>query len=105
MSLSADGLEPLPETLAGVGARARELRLSLNLTRAEVAARSGVGLATIARFERAGQATLENVLRVAVVLGAEEGFRALFARPRYRTIDEAFAQEATKTRKRARRAR
>ena len=38
MSLPADGPEPLPETLAGGGARARELRLSLNLTRAEVAA-------------------------------------------------------------------
>jgi transcriptional regulator with XRE-family HTH domain len=90
------------DVLTDIGHRARELRLLRNLTQGDLARRSGVGSATIQRFEHRGQVSMENALRIAFALGAEEGFGRLFEPPKYATLDEALAQPKTKTRKRAR---
>jgi hypothetical protein len=67
-----------------------------------VARRAGLGLATVQRFEKSGQAGFDAVLAIAWVLRAEGGFEHLFELPPFKTIDQALAQEALVTRKRAR---
>lgn len=54
------------------------------------------------RFEKTGQAGFDAVLAIAWVLRAEAGFEKVFELPAFRSIDEALAQEALVTRKRAR---
>ena len=95
---------PTPsDVLIAVGERARQLRLLRDLTQEDLARRSGVGTATLYRFEKTGRLSLENALRIAVALGAEDAFQHLFALPKYTSLDEALARPATVRRKRARR--
>jgi transcriptional regulator with XRE-family HTH domain len=94
-------------TLAALGQRARNLRIFRQLRQGDLASRAGVALGTVARFERTGRASVENVLRIASVLGAAGGFERLFELPKYRTLDEALAHPAGagRLRVRARRSR
>jgi len=91
------------DTLERLGERARALRIIRQLQQVEVAARAGIGVATVKRFERSGRASMENALRIATVLAADPAFDALFALPRYRTLDEALGRAEVTTRKRVRR--
>ena len=89
------------ETLRGIGERARELRLIRKLRQEELATRAGVGIATVRRFEKTGTASIENVLRVASALGAEQAFEKLFEAPPFASLDEALSRPATTQRRRA----
>jgi transcriptional regulator with XRE-family HTH domain len=92
---------PFRETLAAVGQRARQLRLIRRLAQEELAARAGVGIATIQRFERTGQASLETTLRIATALNADAPFAKLFEAPAYASLDEALERPDVSTRRRA----
>ncbi len=98
----ADYFLSIGDTLSSLGARVQRLRLSRNVTQQELAEKAGVGLKALRRLESAGQGTLENTVRVAVALGAQEPFNVLFELPPYRSLAEAEAQEAVTTRRRAR---
>lgn len=89
------------ETLTALAERARQLRLLRSLRQEEVAARAGVGVATVHRFEKAGTASIENVLRIATALQAEAGFEKLFELPPFASLDEALARPKIMTRRRA----
>lgn len=89
------------ETLRAIGERARQLRLLRKLRQDEVAARAGVGVATVHRFEKTGTASFENVLRIAAALQAEAGFDKLFELPAYSSLDEALQRPAVTRRQRA----
>jgi transcriptional regulator with XRE-family HTH domain len=92
----------LSETLSATGGRARHLRLVRKLSQAELAARAGVGVATIHRFEKTGTASIENVLRIATALRVETVFDKLFEAPAYTSLDEALARpDVAATRQRA----
>lgn len=80
-----------PQTLAALGRRARALRLIQKLQQQELALRAGVGVATLHRFEKTGQCSLENALRIASALGAGQGFERLFEIPKYASIDDVLA--------------
>lgn len=75
-------------TLQALGERARQLRLSRKLSQQELADRAGLGVATIHRFEKVGNASLENVLRIATALRAEAPLATLFELPEYASLDE-----------------
>src|SRR5687767_4245553 len=90
------------DALRQLGRRARGLRIIRALKQDELASRAGLTRGTVARFERTGKTSVENVLRIAMVLGAEEGFDKLFEPPKYRTLDEALARPAPETRQRVR---
>lgn len=89
------------ETLSAVGQRARQLRLLRSLRQEEVAARAGVGVATVHRFEKAGTASIETALRIATALNAEASFEKLFELPAFASLDEALARPEVTTRQRA----
>ena len=82
------------ERLESLGRRARELRILRQMQQRELAVHAGVSLGTVARFERTGKASIENVLRIAAALGADEAFAHLFEPPKYRTLDEALSVPA-----------
>ncbi len=92
---------PFQQTLSAIGERARQLRLLRNLRQDELAARAGVGVATVHRFEKTGIASFENVLRIATALQAEAGFDRLFEPPAYSSLDEALERPAVAKRQRA----
>jgi transcriptional regulator with XRE-family HTH domain len=98
-------MDSYEEALQGLGQRARTLRLYRALQQREVAERAGIGLGTVIRFEHTGRASTENVLRIAGVLAAEEGFDKLFELPKYRSLDEALGVPGALKRRRVRRKR
>jgi len=92
-------------TLQDLGERARALRVLRVLRQDELAQRAGVGLMTVRRFEHTGRASMENVLRIATALGADDAFAQLFQAPKFRTLDEALAQPQARKVQRVRRRR
>jgi transcriptional regulator with XRE-family HTH domain len=92
---------PFHETLRALGERARQLRLLRKLRQDELAARAGVGVATIHRFEKTGTASFETVLRIATALNVEAAFDKLFEAPAYASLDEALTRPEVTTRRRA----
>ncbi len=74
-----------------IAVRAKAARLAANLSQQGLAERSGVPLGTLKRFERAGAASIEVVVRIALALRMENGFETLFAPPRFASIDEVLA--------------
>ena len=65
----------------GLAKRARERRLLLNITQAELAERSGVSLASVRRFETSGEISLRSFLAMALVLGELKEVAELFQPP------------------------
>jgi len=74
-----------------IAVRAKAARLAANLSQQGLAERSGVPLRTLKRFERAGAASIEVVVRIALALRMENGFETLFAPPRFTSINEVLA--------------
>lgn len=76
--------------------RIKALRLSRNWKRLTLAERSGVSEASVKRFERTGQISLENLLKLAFTLDRLEELTALFAPAPAASIQELEAlQEIT----------
>jgi len=73
------------------------------LTQADLAARSGVPLGTLKRFERMGEVSLSTLLALAEALDALDGFQALFPPVEARTLAEVERQARQPRRARARR--
>jgi transcriptional regulator with XRE-family HTH domain len=71
-----------------LAARVKQRRREGKLTQTALAAKSGVSLGSIKRFETGGEVSLSSLLRVAVALGYEDDFAALFARKNYQSLDE-----------------
>jgi transcriptional regulator with XRE-family HTH domain len=81
---------------------ARDRRIALGITQADLAARSGVPLGTLKRFERLGEISLSSLLALAEALDALEGFHALFPLPEARTLEEVERQAERPKRARSR---
>jgi transcriptional regulator with XRE-family HTH domain len=77
-----------PELCRLVGKRAGELRLARGMRQADLAEAAGVTLSTLKRFERSGEVGFETIVRVALALGAEREFAALFPSPEPRSLDQ-----------------
>lgn len=58
--------------------KAKRRRLDMNLSQQGLADRSGVRIATLRVFERQGKISLENLLKLAVVLEELQAFSDLF---------------------------
>jgi transcriptional regulator with XRE-family HTH domain len=82
----------------------RARRLSLELTQEGLAARSGVPLATLRKFEQKGSISLESFLKVLMVVGGLEELIDLLkpAKPVFKSIDEVLNDKDAISRKRGR---
>ena len=88
--------------MRGLAERARRQRLDENLTQDGLAARAGVSLGSLKRFERTGEISLENLIRIALALGAAEEFNRLFVPHDPRNLDEILAASRARARGRRR---
>ncbi len=78
-----------PEDVAHkMAQKARQLRLARKWKQSTLADRSGVSLASLRRFERTGQISLKNLLRLSFVLGRLGDFEQLLQRPEAGSIRE-----------------
>ena len=78
-----------PEEIAKDIAKAEKIkRKKRKLTQAELAARSGVSLGSLKRFEQTGEISFVSLIRIADVLGEAEQFSELFQTREYRSIQE-----------------
>ena len=66
----------------------RRRRIEKNLTREDIAKKSGVAISNITRFEQKGLISLKNLISIAMVMKYTSGMRYLFASPKYSTMEE-----------------
>lgn len=72
-------LKSQQEIMQDIAARAKDKRLQQNLTQEGLAARSGVSLGSIKRFERTGEISLKSLIDIALSLGCLDDFENIFA--------------------------
>lgn len=73
------GIRETPQTvLLEIAEKHKRLRKRRGYTQAELAERSGVSLGSLKRFERSGQISMENLLKLAHVLNRLSDFRVIF---------------------------
>jgi HTH-type transcriptional regulator / antitoxin HipB len=82
--------------------RVRQIRLGLELKQATLAARAGVTLASLRRFERTGEASLKLLLRVCHALGRVDEFDTILRPPAAQSLAELELRAAQPKRQRGR---
>lgn len=82
--------------------RLRKERLARQMTQADVAARSGVGVNTVSNLETGKNVGFENLVKVAMVLGYGDALEGLF-KPRIDSLDDILRYEKSAARQRIKR--
>ena len=82
--------------------RLRQERLSQQMTQAEVAARSGIGVGTLSNLEAGRSVAFDSVVRVAMVLGRLNELEQLFM-PQLDSLDDVLRYEQSAKRQRVKR--
>jgi len=85
-----------------VAERVKSRRLELNLTQTGISARSGINIETYRKFERTGQISLQNLVKLAIALDMTTDFNSLFAQKQFQNLDDLLKAEKIK-RKRGKR--
>lgn len=84
-SFLLEGVDDIAKKLAN-DFRAR--RIEKNLTREQVAVKSGVAVSNIIRFEQKGLVSLKNLIGIAMALGYTSEIKNIFEQPKYSTMEE-----------------
>lgn len=66
----------------------RRRRIEKNLTRDDVAEKSGVAVSNIVRFEQKGLISLKNLIGLAMALEYTSEIKNVFSQPKYSTMEE-----------------
>lgn len=66
----------------------RTRRIEKNLTREQVAEKSGVAVSNIIRFEQKGLISLKNLISIAITTGYTSEVKNIFDQPKYSTMEE-----------------
>ena len=66
----------------------RTRRIEKNLTREQVAEKSGVAVSNIVRFEQKGLISLKNLIGIAMALDYTSEIKTIFEQPKYSTMEE-----------------
>lgn len=66
----------------------RRRRIEKNLTREDVAEKSGVAVSNIVRFEQKGLISLKNLIGIAMAMEYTAEIKGIFAEPKYSTMEE-----------------
>lgn len=78
---------------AQLARRLRTVRKNLRWTQAELAERSALSVATIARLETTGQGQLRSLIQVLLALGRSQDLEALLAEAPPKTLSELRQRE------------
>ena len=84
-SFLLEGVDDIAKKMAN-DFRAR--RIEKNLTREQVAEKSGVAVSNIIRFEQKGLISLKNLIGIAMALGYASEIKNIFEQPKYSTMEE-----------------
>jgi transcriptional regulator with XRE-family HTH domain len=91
------------EVVTLLSERLRKQRLFLELSQAEVAARaSGVGVNTVSNLEAGRNVSVENLIRIAMVLGRLNELQELF-QPQLNSVNDILRYESQSKRQRIKR--
>ena len=66
----------------------RKRRVEKNLTREQVAEKSGVAVSNIVRFEQKGLVSLKNLISIAMAMGYTSEVKNICSEPKYSTMEE-----------------
>ena len=80
-----DNVDDIAKKLA-MDFRAR--RIEKNMTREQVAEKSGVAVSNIIRFEQKGLISLKNLIGIAMVMEYTSEIKNIFDQPKYSTMEE-----------------
>ena len=80
--------EPAEDVARKIADDFRQRRVEKGLTRTDIAKKSGISLANIARFEQKALISLNNLIELAIVLGYNLEIKNIFATPKYSTMEE-----------------
>lgn len=72
----------------GLAADFRKRRIEKNLTREQVAERSGIAASNIVRFEQKGLISLKNLIALAMAMDYTAEIKSIFSQPKYSTMEE-----------------
>lgn len=75
----------------GIAKRMVERRKEHGMSQTMLAAKSGVSLSSLRRFEQTHEISLTSLINIAFALGCESDFDELFAHPYYADIDAVIA--------------
>lgn len=76
------------EVSEDIAGKLRARRRKMKITQAELAARSGVSLGSLKRFEQTGEISFVSLLKLAWVLDCLKDFEGLFEKKEYSSIEE-----------------
>ena len=80
--------------------RVREARVALGLKQSTLAARAGVALPTLQRFEQIGEVSLKHLMRICHALGRLDEFETILRPPPPVTMAELEARAGSPKRRR-----
>ena len=66
----------------------RARRIEKNLTREQVAEKSGIAVSNIVRFEQKGLISLKNLIGIAIAMEYTSEIKNIFDQPKYSTMEE-----------------
>lgn len=76
------------EVSEDIAGKLRARRRKMKITQTELAARSGVSLGSLKRFEQTGEISFVSLLKLAWVLDCLMDFEGLFEKKEYSSIEE-----------------
>ena len=94
-------LDTVDDIAKGIAEDFRKRRIEKNLTREQVAEKSGIALANIVRFEQKGLISLKNLIGIAMAMEYTSEVRNIVAEPKYSTMEERTEIRKNTGRKRA----
>lgn len=71
-----------------VASKVKHRRLELNLTQIGLANRADINIETYRKFERSGEISFQNLVKIGYALNVSEDFDLLFTQQQYQSIDE-----------------
>jgi transcriptional regulator with XRE-family HTH domain len=84
-SYSMSGADEISKVIAG---DFKHRRIEKNMTREDIAEKSGVAISNIARFEQKGLISLKNLIELASSLGYLAEVKNIFSEPKFSTMEE-----------------
>lgn len=81
-------LDNADEIAKGIAEDFRKRRIEKNLTREQIAEKSGVAVSNIVRFEQKGLISLKNLIGIAMALEYTSEVKVIFSEPKYSTMEE-----------------
>ncbi len=75
----------------------KSIRKRRKITQKQLAARSNVSYATLRKYEKTGQISLESFIKISMELGLTDELNNLFSTPIYNSIEEVINEQKQNT--------